>query len=144
MTISNHKEETKPKPGIGSTLSFNGELRGDEDLHIDGKVVGSIVIDNHTLTIGSNGQIEADIQAKNVTVKGQIRGHIIAREKVFIHDTARVVGDIAAANISVMEGAQFEGNAKIQKSIPDAKREPAPTERKTDTPLLTEDDIIDV
>jgi cytoskeletal protein CcmA (bactofilin family) len=129
--------------GVGSSLSINGNVRGNEDLHIDGKVKGSIIIDNHTLTIGPNGQIEADLQAKNIIVHGHVRGNIQASEKVFIRETAQVFGDIIAADISVMDGAHFEGNAKIQKFSQDVTPVTEPIERKSDSRLLIEDEFVE-
>ncbi len=129
--------------GVGSSLSINGNVKGNEDLHIDGKVKGTISIDNHTLTIGPSGQIEADIQAKNIIVQGHVKGNIQASEKVFIQETAQVFGDIIAADISVMDGAHFEGNAKIQKFSQDVTPVTEPTERKSDSRLLIEDEFVE-
>ncbi len=129
--------------GVGSSLSINGNVKGNEDLHIDGKVKGTISIDNHTLTIGPSGQIEADIQAKNIIVQGHVKGNIQASEKVFIQETAQVFGDIIAADISVMDGAHFEGNAKIQKSSQDVTPVTEQTERKSESRLLIEDEFIE-
>ena len=129
--------------GIGSSLSINGNVRGNEDLFIDGKIKGSVIIDNHTLTIGPNSRIEADLQAKNIVVQGHVKGNIQASEKVFIQEAAQVFGDIIAADISVMDGAHFEGSAKIQKSAQNVNPITAPTERKSESRLLIEDEFIE-
>ena len=63
--------------------------------------------------------------------------------QVEVHETAQVFGDIAAANISVMDGAQFEGNAKIQKTFQEAKPEPKPPEKRAESSLFIEDEFID-
>ncbi len=129
--------------GIGSSLSINGNLRGNEDLYIDGKVKGTITIDNHTLTIGPNGQIEADLQAKNIIVQGHVKGNIRASEKVYIQEAGQVFGDIIAADISVMDGAHFEGNAKIQKFSKDITRVTELTEIKSEFHLPIEDEFVE-
>ncbi len=129
--------------GIGASLSINGNVRGNEDLYIDGKMKGSIIIDNHTLTVGPNSTIEADLQAKNIIVQGHVKGNIHASEKVFIQKTAMVFGDIIAADISVMDGAHFEGNARIKKSPQGAATGSAPTERKSESRLLIEDEFVE-
>ena len=143
--LSTHQQESQPDSAksVGSTIFFNGELKGNEDLFIDGQVNGSISINNHTLTIGQNAKIEADIRAKNVNVKGQVQGNIKADEKVHIHETASVFGDITAANITVMDGAQFEGNARIQKSIRDVQPEETPAKKKSDSRLFIEDEFFE-
>ncbi len=140
-SLQNSNGSLNPVTGIGSSLSITGNLRGNEDLHIDGKVKGTITIDNHTLTIGPNGQIEADLQAKNIIVQGHVKGNIRASDKVYIQESAQVFGDIIAADISVMDGAHFEGNAKIQKSSKDITRVTEPTETKSDSRLIIEDEF---
>ncbi len=140
-TSQNSNRSLIPFTGIGSSLSINGNVRGNEDLHIDGKVKGTIIIDNHTLTIGPNGQIEADLQAKNIVVKGHVKGNIRASEKVYIQEAAQVFGDIIAADISVMDGAHFEGTAKIQKSPQDVISVTEPTKRKSESRSLIEDEF---
>lgn len=140
-TLQNSNRILNPVTGIGSTLSINGNLRGNEDLYIDGKVKGTITIDNHTLTIGPNGQIEADLQAKNIIVQGHVKGNIQASEKVYIQESAQVFGDIIASDISVMDGAHFEGNAKIQKSFQDITPVTESTEKKSGFRLIVEDEF---
>ncbi len=140
-TLQNSNRILNPVTGIGSSLSINGNLRGNEDLHIDGKVKGTITIDNHTLTIGPNGQIEADLQAKNIIVQGHVKGNIRASEKVYIQEAGQVFGDIIAADISVMDGAYFEGIAKIQKSSKDITRVTEPTEIKSNSHPIIEDEF---
>ena len=142
-TNQNSKSDLNIVTEISSSLSINGNVRGNEDLHIDGKVKGSITLDNHSLTIGPNGQIEADLQAKNIIVQGHVKGNIQASEKVFIHETAQVFGDIIAADISVMDGAHFEGNAKIQKFSQDVTPVTEPTERKSESRLLIKDEFVE-
>lgn len=114
-TFQNSNRILTPVTGIDSSLSIIGNIRGHEDLSINGKVKGTITLNNHTLTIGPHGHIEADLQAKTIIVQGYVKGNIRASEKVYIQDAAQVFGDIFAADISVMDGAHFEGNAKIQK-----------------------------
>ncbi len=146
-----HKEKERTLPGsnkslnsvtgIGSSLSIIGKVKGNEDLFVDSKVKGSIFIDNHTLTIGPNGQIEADLKARNIIVQGHVKGNIQASEKVFIQEAAQVFGDIIAADISVMDGAYFEGNAKIKKSSQEVKPDTLPAEKKSEARLLIEDEL---
>jgi cytoskeletal protein CcmA (bactofilin family) len=140
-SYQNSKNNLDSVKGIGSTLFFNGNVRGNEDFYIDGKAKGSIIIDNHTLTVGPNGQVEANLQAKNIIVQGHVKGNIQASEKVFIQQSAQVMGDITAADISVMDGAHFEGVAKIQKSSQKAASSTERTERKSESKLITEDEF---
>jgi cytoskeletal protein CcmA (bactofilin family) len=142
-TLQNSNKILNSVTGIGSSLSIDGNIRGNEDLHIDGKVKGTITLDNHTLTIGPNSQIEADLQAKNIIVQGHVKGNIRASEKVYIQEAAQVYGDIIAADISVMDGAHFEGNAKIQKSSQDVTSISEPTLKQSKSRPLIEDEFIE-
>ncbi len=101
---------------IGPTFSFNGEISANEDLTINGSVTGKIDLRDHNLIVGKGGRINADIQAKDVHIHGRMKGNISASGKVNIAKEARVVGDISAFRISIMDGAQFKGSVKMMTS----------------------------
>ena len=94
---------------IGMGLFIKGELRGEEDLIIEGRVEGEIALKKH-LVIESTGVILADIQTENITIKGEMRGNMKASQKVEIHADARVVGDISAPRVVIEPGARFKGH----------------------------------
>ena len=130
---------------MGSSLSIKGDLSGEEDLTIDGQFQGTINLSKNTLIIDQKGRVEADIRAKNIIIKGNVKGNISALEKVFIHENAQVRADIAASKISVMNGANFEGSARIKKpgvetqEIEFPKEAPKPAAQKED--FAIEDEI---
>ncbi len=96
---------------IGSSMEIKGELRGDEDIVIDGKVNGRISLKGHELTIGPNGRVEAEIHdASSVRVQGRLIGNIIIDGSVEIMAAASVVGDIKAPRVHLADGAQFRGS----------------------------------
>src|SRR5467141_861114 len=90
--------ETKTTPGeeelinIGKSVSIKGELTGDEDLTIEGQVEGKIELQDHNLIIGPNGKINAEINAKSVTVIGSVVGNMSAGEMVEIKSSGTVMG----------------------------------------------------
>lgn len=94
---------------IGQSICIRGELTGNEDLTIEGRVEGKIDLKEHHLTIGPNGRIQAEIGAKTVLVKGEVNGNIAATEKVELAETGRVKGDIVAPRIVIADGARFKG-----------------------------------
>jgi cytoskeletal protein CcmA (bactofilin family) len=98
---------------IGKSVFIKGELTGQEDLTIDGRVEGKIELKDHHLVIGPNGKTQAEIQAKNVTVEGSVVGNISAGGLVTIHSPGSVVGNISAARIAINEGAHFKGSVDI-------------------------------
>jgi len=98
---------------IDRTMSIKGEISGDEDLLIEGNVEGIIRLGNGSLTIEKGSIIRAEIHAKNVFIRGVVYGNVSALEKVFIDENARVFGDISAARISILDGAQFKGSMRM-------------------------------
>ncbi len=97
---------------IGHGLFIKGELHGEEDLIIEGRVEGEISLKKH-LVIESTGVILADIQTENITIKGEMRGNMAATDKVEIHASAHVVGDIVAPRVVIEDGAKFKGHIEM-------------------------------
>jgi cytoskeletal protein CcmA (bactofilin family) len=94
---------------LGPTLLFKGDLTAEEDLLIQGRVEGSIT---HTqrLTIGVQGTVKANIRAQTIVIEGTVEGDLQAEKSVFVKETAKVVGNISAPTISILEGACFSGH----------------------------------
>ena len=103
---------------IGKSVVVKGELSGSEDLIVDGEVEGSITLRGQSLTIGPNGRVRANIEARNVIVHGRVDGDIHATERVELRKSASLTGDIATARISIEDGAFFKGGIDIQKPEP--------------------------
>ena len=98
---------------IGRSLQIRGDLRGDEDIRIEGDVEGSIHLPNHALTIGREGRVRADVYAKSVVIDGETQGDIYVAECATIRASARVTGNILAARVSLEEGARFKGSIEM-------------------------------
>lgn len=101
---------------IGKSVFIKGELTGDEDLTIEGRVEGKIELKDHNLVIGPNGKINAEINAKNVTIIGSVVGNITASDIIEIKTSGSVMGDIKAPRISIADGAHFKGTVDMQRS----------------------------
>src|SRR6202051_3741053 len=93
---------------LGPTLYFKGDLSAEEDLLKQGRVEGSIT---HTqrLTVGPQGTVKANIRAQLIIVEGTVDGDLTAEKSVFVKESARVVGNIFAPTVSILEGAAFSG-----------------------------------
>ncbi len=100
---------------IGRSVVIKGELDGSEDLVIDGYVEGKIELRDHTLTIGANGRIKAQVFAKAVIVLGELTGNISAAERVEIREDGAVDGDIVSPRVAIAEGAHFRGSIDMQR-----------------------------
>jgi cytoskeletal protein CcmA (bactofilin family) len=100
---------------IGKGLSIKGEINGSESLYIDGKVEGSVNLPGNRVTVGRNGQVAASITAREIVVLGKVRGNVTASDRVDIRAEGSLSGDVAAARISIEDGAFFKGGIDIRK-----------------------------
>jgi cytoskeletal protein CcmA (bactofilin family) len=108
---------------IGKSLFIKGEITGSESLFVDGKVEGSINLAGNRVTIGRNGQVAANITAREIVVLGKVRGNVSATDRVDIRAEGSLNGDVSAARISIEDGAFFKGGIDIRK--PEGKSGPA-------------------
>jgi cytoskeletal protein CcmA (bactofilin family) len=108
-----------PKTGefahIGKSVVIKGELTGSEDLYLDGQVEGSILLKGNNLTVGPNGQVKANVDAKGVIVQGKLEGNLHATDRVELKKSAIVMGDIATQRIAIEEGAYLKGKVDVGK-----------------------------
>ena len=110
---------------ISKGLIIKGEITGSESLFVDGKVEGSISLPGNRVTVGRNGQVSASIAAREIVILGKVRGNVAATDRVDIRAEGALTGDVAAARISIEDGAFFKGGIDIKKA--DAKpAAPAP------------------
>jgi cytoskeletal protein CcmA (bactofilin family) len=107
-------EVVQPSGGvITSSLLIKGEIRGREDLYIDGEVQGTIHLSEGRVTVGPHGKISADVDAREVIVRGKVKGAVRGRERVEIGRTGEIRGDIVTVRIAIEEGAQIHSKVEI-------------------------------
>jgi cytoskeletal protein CcmA (bactofilin family) len=94
---------------IGRSITIKGEVTGDEDLLIQGTVDGSVNLKQHAVTVGGEGRVKANINARIVTVEGEVDGDLKALEQVVLRSSARVIGDLTAPRVVLEDGATFRG-----------------------------------
>jgi cytoskeletal protein CcmA (bactofilin family) len=100
---------------IGKSLVVKGEVTGSESLYVDGKVEGSINLPGNRVTVGRNGQVAANITAREIVVLGKVRGNVTASDRVDIRSEGSLTGDVTAQRISIEDGAFFKGGIDIRK-----------------------------
>ena len=98
---------------IGRSIQITGDLRGGEDLRIEGDVSGTVELKNNVLTIGKEGKVKADMYARSIAIDGEIHGDLYASERVTVHVNGRVQGNIIAPKVSIEEGAHFKGSIEM-------------------------------
>jgi cytoskeletal protein CcmA (bactofilin family) len=106
---------TADQATIGKSLVIKGEVSGSESLYIDGRVEGSINLAGNRVTIGRNGIVAANINAREIVVLGKVRGNLTASDRVDIRSDGSLTGDVIAARISIEDGAFFKGGIDIRK-----------------------------
>jgi cytoskeletal protein CcmA (bactofilin family) len=103
---------------IGKAIRIKGQLRGGEDLEIEGQVEGTISLSNNHLTLARSAVVSANIEAQNITVCGEMKGNTSASDKVEVTADAKVVGDIRAPRLVMEEGAKFRGVVEMEVKLP--------------------------
>jgi len=106
---------TADQATIGKSLVIKGEVSGSESLYIDGRVEGSINLSGNRVTVGRNGVVAANINAREIVVLGKVRGNLTASDRVDIRSDGSLTGDVIASRISIEDGAFFKGGIDIRK-----------------------------
>jgi cytoskeletal protein CcmA (bactofilin family) len=98
---------------IGPSIHIDGDLRGEEDLLIEGEVNGTVQLKNNSLTIGPQGKIRADVYAHSIYVDGYMEGDLYGSERVHIRKSAQVRGNVTSPRVSLEDGAKFKGSIEM-------------------------------
>lgn len=102
---------------IGPSIHFEGQLKGEEALVIEGRVEGTIDLKDNDLTIGVYGKIKANVYANTIRVDGEVKGDLHGKERVHISQTGKVTGNIFAPRVSIEDGAHFRGSIDMDGKV---------------------------
>jgi cytoskeletal protein CcmA (bactofilin family) len=127
---SSSTSTTSEQATIGKSLTIKGEITGSEMLYIDGHVEGSVSLPGNRVVVGRNGNVAANISAREVVVLGKVNGNINATDRVDIRNEGSLTGDVVAQRISIEDGAYFKGGIDIRKPTSSGSKE-------TDKPAVT-------
>ncbi len=114
------------RASIGSTIRIKGDISGDENLLIEGRVEGTVTLADHELIIGKTGNVSADLTAKAIRVDGEVQGDITGKEKVFLSSTSHTKGNIVTPKMTLEEGARFKGSIDIDPAHASGAAAPRP------------------
>jgi len=98
---------------LGKTVVIRGEVKGSEDLVIDGHVEGAISLAENRLTIGPNADVLADLSARDVLIQGKLKGNIVATGRVELRAGSAVEGDVRALRLAIEDNAVFRGKVDL-------------------------------
>jgi len=98
---------------IGKSVVIRGEIKGGEDLIVDGRVEGTVTLTESRLTIGPNANVAADLTAKDVLILGQVQGNIVASGRVELRAGSTVEGDVHALRLAIEDNAVFRGKVDL-------------------------------
>ena len=111
---------------IGPSIHIDGDVRGEEDLLIEGEVSGTVNLKNNSLTIGPNGKVHADVYAHSIYVDGLCEGDLFGSERVNVRKSATVRGNITSPRVSLEDGAKFKGAIEMDPQAGQSNRMPQP------------------
>jgi cytoskeletal protein CcmA (bactofilin family) len=117
---------------IGRSLVIKGEVTGAESLYIDGRIEGSINVADHRVTVGRNGNVTANINAREVVIMGKVKGNIQCSDRLDIRGEGVLAGDVLTQRISVEDGAVLKGSVQVRaaESKVQGQAKPAPEPAK--------------
>jgi len=117
---------------IGPGIHINGDISGDENLIVEGRVDGKILLDSHQVEVGQSGRVNADITAKVIKIAGEVRGDISGTEKVIISRSGNVHGNIVAPRMTLEDGAIFKGSIDMDPGENVTAKPVAPAKKTTE------------
>jgi cytoskeletal protein CcmA (bactofilin family) len=129
----------KPRPTreaatIGPSISIHGDVSGDEDLIVQGHVEGTVTLQKHSVTVGKEGRIKANVRAKSIEVEGQVEGDLHGEEQVVVRRSGNIRGNVVSPRVTLEDGCRFKGSidmdveTKPSEKIAGIKPAPQPEE----------------
>ncbi len=123
------KKKNEINAFLGMDTEFEGKLSFTGAVRIDGRFKGEILTEG-SLIVGETASIESEIYASHIVISGEIRGNIVADERIEIHAPGKVYGNIQAPVVVIDEGVVFEGRCTMEKAEP-AEDDEDPDKRLT-------------
>lgn len=130
------RPESQPAPAggrreravIGASITIHGDLSGEEDLTIHGRVEGKVDVKGNSVTIGESGRVKADVYADTIFVEGEVEGNLYGGNQIVLRSSGNVRGNLTAPRVALDDGAQFKGSIDMEpKRQGAAGRAPAPS-----------------
>src|ERR1044071_1356319 len=116
VTASNPEPPRRSDRGatIGPSIFIKGDLAGEEDLVIEGRVEGKVDLKQHNVTIGKSGRVRADVFGKMVIVEGEVDGNVFAQEQAVLRQSGAVRGNITSPRVTLADDSRFKGSIDME------------------------------
>lgn len=119
---------------VGNGTVLTGEATFKAMLRVDGHLSGRVSSDSGTLIIGTNGQVDADIQVAVAVIHGTVNGDIIASQRLELGRAAKVNGNIQTPSLVIEQGAVFEGTCRMAQLKTALEKKPEEKKRVEEKP----------
>ncbi len=111
---------------IGSSIALRGDISGEENLVVKGKIEGTLNLPNNDIQIDPEGRVKADLMAKKISVAGKVRGNLNGSERVVIQKSGEVEGNIVAPRVVLEDGCKFKGAVEMNADVGSAPKAAKP------------------
>jgi cytoskeletal protein CcmA (bactofilin family) len=112
--VAPQPESRGSRATIGSSIDIKGDLSGAEDLLVEGRVEGKIILKKNTVTIGKSGRIKADVHGSSIHVDGKVHGNLYGEKEIIIRASGNVEGNLVAPRVTLENGSQFKGSIDME------------------------------
>jgi cytoskeletal protein CcmA (bactofilin family) len=115
---------------LGKGSEFEGKLSFEGTVRVDGKLTGEIFTDD-VLIVGEGAEVNAEVTVGAIVIQGTVRGNIIAKRSVEIHNPGRVRGNINTPSLFIEKGVFFDGQCQMDTSGATSDSAPLPRHKKS-------------
>src|SRR3984893_17718143 len=116
---------------IGRSVVIKGEISGSESLYVDGRIEGTVNFADSRVTVGRNGVVVANINAKEVVIMGTVTGNIQCTDRLDIRSEGSLTGDVVTPRVCVEDGALLKGSVEVRTAQKQAQNEKAQAQAKS-------------
>ncbi len=128
--ISSADEPNRGTAVIGPSILIKGDLTGEEDLIIQGRIEGKVDFKQNRVTVAKNGRVKADVYGKLVMVEGEVEGKLFGQDQIIVRSSGTVRGNLSAPRVLIEDGARFKGSIDMDNKTWERPREMVPAESR--------------
>jgi cytoskeletal protein CcmA (bactofilin family) len=97
---------------------INGELTASGHVRLDGQIHGDVTVRGN-LEVSAGASLEGDrLEVENLVLHGSVKANVVAKGKITISKTGRLIGDVKAISLDIEAGAVFSGRSEMNAATP--------------------------